>query len=252
MRFTRTSKALGIVAIAALALTGCGAGGGSNDGASNSAGDPNKIITAYNSEPQNPLLPANTNETNGGRVVEMLFEGLRSYDPDGKPVNALAESIESPDAQNWTIKLKPGQKFTNGEEITAKTFVDSWNFAANSKNLQNNGFFFESIEGYADVSAVTTEKSADGKTKSTPAPTAETMSGLTATDDSTLTVKLAQPEADWSLRLGYSAFYPLPSAALADPKAYRRKPGRQRPVQDGKRGRLGPRPVHLPGQEPGL
>jgi oligopeptide transport system substrate-binding protein len=224
MRFTRTSKALGMVAIAALALTGCGAGGGSNDGASQSAGDPNKVITAYNSEPQNPLLPANTNETNGGRVVELLFEGLRAYDPNGKPVNALAESIESPDAQNWTIKVKQGQKFTNGEAITAKTFVDSWNFAANSKNLQNNGFFFESIDGYEAVSAVTTTTSADGKKTSTPAPTAETMSGLKATDDSTLTVKLAQPEADWSLRLGYSAFYPLPSAALADPKTYGENP----------------------------
>ena len=121
MRFTRTSKALGMVAIAALALTGCGAGGGSNDGASQSAGDPNKVITAYSNEPQNPLLPANTNEVYGGRVVELLFEGLRSYDPDGKPVNALAESIESPDAQNWTIKVKQGHKFTNGEAITAKT-----------------------------------------------------------------------------------------------------------------------------------
>ena len=236
MRFTRTSKALSIVAIAALAMTGCGAGGGSTDGASDGAGDPNKVITAYNSEPQNPLLPANTNETNGGRVVELLFEGLRSYDPDGKPVNALAESIESPDAQNWTIKVKQGQKFTNGEAITAKTFVDSWNFAANSKNLQNNGFFFESIEGYADVSAVTTEKSADGKETTTPAPTAETMSGLKATDDSTLTVKLTQPEADWSLRLGYSAFYPLPSAALADPKAYGENPVGNGPYKFEKEG----------------
>jgi oligopeptide transport system substrate-binding protein len=224
MRFVRTSKALGIVAIAALALTGCGAGGGSNDGASESAGDPNKVITAYNSEPQNPLLPANTNETNGGRVINLLFEGLRTYDADGKAVNSLAESIESSDAQNWTIKVKQGQKFTNGEAITAKTFVDSWNFAANSKNLQNNSFFFESIAGYEDVSAVTTEKSADGKTTTTPAPTAETMSGLAATDDSTITVKLVQPEADWSLRLGYSAFYPLPSAALKDPKAFGENP----------------------------
>jgi len=224
MRFTRTSKALGIVAIAALALTGCGAGGGSNNSASQSAGDPNKVITAYSNEPQNPLLPANTNEVYGGRVVELLFEGLRSYDANGKAVNALAESIESPDAQNWTIKVKQGTKFTNGEAITAKTFVDSWNFAANSKNLQNNGFFFESIDGYTAVSAVTTAKSADGKTTTTPAPTAETMSGLKATDDSTITVKLAQPEADWSLRLGYSAFFPLPSAALKDPKTYGENP----------------------------
>ena len=84
MRFSRTSKALGMVAIAALALTGCGAGGGTTDGASQAAGDPNKVITAYSNEPQHPLLPANTNEVYGGRVVELLFEGLRSYDPSGK------------------------------------------------------------------------------------------------------------------------------------------------------------------------
>jgi oligopeptide transport system substrate-binding protein len=236
MRFTRTSKALGIVAIAALALTGCGAGGGTDDGGTQSAGDPNKVITAYSNEPQHPLLPANTNEVYGGRVVELLFEGLRAYDPDGKPVNALAESIETTDSQNWTIKVKQGQKFTNGEEITAKTFVDSWNFAANSKNLQNNGFFFESIAGYEEVSAVTTEKSADGKTTTTPAPTAETMSGLEAKDDSTITVELAQPEADWSLRLGYSAFFPLPSAALADPKAFGENPVGNGPYKMAKEG----------------
>ena len=236
MRFTRTSKALGIVAIAALALTGCGAGGGTTEGGGESTGDPNKVISAYSNEPQNPLLPANTNEVYGGRVVELLFEGLRTYDADGKPVNALAESIESDDAQNWTIKVKQGTKFTNGEEITAKTFVDSWNYAANSKNLQNNGFFFESIEGYEEVSAVTQETSADGKTKTTPAPTAETMSGLVAKDDSTITVKLAQPEADWSLRLGYSAFFPLPSAALADPKAFGENPVGNGPYKMEKEG----------------
>jgi oligopeptide transport system substrate-binding protein len=237
MRFTRTSKALGIVAIAALALTGCGAGGGgSTDGASNAAGDPNKVITAYSNEPQNPLLPANTGEVYGGRVVNLLFEGLRSYDANGKAVNALAESIESPDAQNWTIKVKQGQKFTNGEAITAKTFVDSWNFAANSKNLQQNGFFFESIEGYPEVSAVTSSTGADGKKTTTPAPTADTMSGLKATDDSTITVKLAQPEADWSLRLGYSAFYPMPSAALKDPKSYGENPVGNGPYKFEKQG----------------
>ncbi len=240
MRFTRTSKALGIVAIAALALTGCGAGGGSNDGASQSAGDPNKVITAYSNEPQNPLLPANTNEVYGGRVVELLFEGLRQLRPDGKPVNALAESIESPDAQNWTIKVKQGQKFTNGEAITAKTFVDSWNFAANSKNLQNNGFFFESIEGYADVSAVTrVGRRQDDHTR----PTAETMSGLVATDDSTITVKLAQPEADWSLRLGYSRLLP----AARRPRWRTRRPTAKTrwatARTSSKRRRLGTRPV---------
>ncbi|WP_433874418.1 peptide ABC transporter substrate-binding protein [Sinomonas atrocyanea] len=224
MRLSRMSKALGAAAALALALSACSGGGGTSGGSAQSSGDPNKVITAYSNEPQNPLLPANTNEVYGGRVVEMLFEGLRTYAADGKPVNALADSIESSDSQNWTIKVKQGQKFTNGEAITAKTFVDSWNFAALATNLQNNSFFFESIEGYDDVSATTKSTGADGKTTSTPAPKAQTMSGLSAPDDQTIKVKLAQPEADWSLRLGYSAFFPLPSEALKDPKKFGENP----------------------------
>jgi oligopeptide transport system substrate-binding protein len=231
MRFTRTSKALGMVAIAALALTGCGAGGGSNEGASDAAGDPAKIITAYSNEPQNPLLPANTNEVYGGRVVELLFEGLTSYSPSGESVNALAESIESPDGQNYTIKVKSGTKFTNGEEVTAKSFVDAWNFAALSTNAQANSSFFESIEGYDAVSATKKE----GETEF-PAPTAETLSGLVLKDDSTIEVKLTQPEADWPLRLGYTAFMPLPSEAIADPKAFGENPVGNGPYKMAKEG----------------
>ncbi|MFF2299798.1 ABC transporter substrate-binding protein [Arthrobacter sp. NPDC058127] len=225
----RTSKVLGVVAIAALALTACNGGG-------SVVATPSKIITAYGNEPQNPLLPGNTNESNGLRVVDLLFEGLRAYDANGKPINALAESIETTDSQNWSIKVKSGAKFTNGEAITAKTFVDSWNFAALSTNLQNNSFFFESIDGYADVSAVTETTGADGKKSFTPAPTAQTMSGLAAGDDQTITVKLSQPEADWSLRLGYSAFYPLPFEALKDPKKFGENPVGNGPYKFEKEG----------------
>ena len=52
--------------------------------------------------------PPTPTRSYGGRVVELLFEGLRGYDSDGKPVNALAESIETTDSQNWTIKVKSG------------------------------------------------------------------------------------------------------------------------------------------------
>ena len=234
MRSSRTFKVLSSIALFTLIVVGCDGGAGGGQGSS--TGDPTKVISAYGNEPQNPLIPGNTNESNGLRVVELLFEGLRAYDASGKPVKALAESIDTRDSQNWTIKVKSGAKFTNGEEITAKTFVDSWNFAALSTNLQNNGFFFESIEGYADVSAVNETTGADGKKTSTPAPKAQTMSGLAAKDDQTITVKLSQPEADWSLRLGYSAFYPLPSAALKDPKTFGENPVGNGPYKFAKEG----------------
>ena len=143
---------------------------GTSNGASQAAGDPNKVITAYSNEPQNPLMPANTGEVYGGRVVELLFEGLTSYDPSGKSVSALAESIESPDGQNYTIKVKSGTKFTNGEEVTAKSFVDAWNFAALSTNAQGNSSFFESVEGYDAVSATSKQMGADGKDQFPPPP----------------------------------------------------------------------------------
>ena len=209
MRFSRTSKALGMVAIAALALTGCGASG-SATGSGSTGGDTSKVILADGSEPQRPLMPADTNEVGGGKVIDMIFAGLVSYDPSGKPVNELAESIEGKDGQHFTIKVKKDQKFTNGEAITAKTFVDSWNFGAAAKNAQLSGGFFESIKGYDEASA-------EGST-------VETMSGLKVVDDQTFTVELKQPESDWPLRLGYTAFVPVPSGALKDPKGFGEKP----------------------------
>ena len=59
------------------------------------------------------------------------------------------------------------------------------------------------------------------------------MEGLKVVDDTTFTVELAQAESDFPLRLGYTAFYPLPESAYADPQGIRPEPGRQRPVQAG-------------------
>lgn len=216
MRFKRTSQAIGVAAIAALALTACG-GGGSNNAAGDA--DPNAIISAYGNEPQRPLIPADTGEVFGGRIVEMLFQGLYSYDKDGKPVKDLAESVDSTDKQNYTVKIKGGTKFTDGSEVTAKSFVDTWNFAALSTNALRNADFFSSIQGFEDVNATEGE----GETQK-PAPKAQTMSGLKVVDDTTFTVALSDPDPEWELRLGYSAYYPMPDKAFEDIKAYGQSP----------------------------
>ena len=51
-----------------------------------------------------------------------------------------------------------------------------------------------------------------------------------------MTVKLAQPEADWPLRLGYSAFMPLPADAIKDPKKYGENPVGNGPYKMEKEG----------------
>ena len=41
------------------------------------------VILANNTEPQNSLLPTNTNEFGGGRVLDLIYAGLIRYDKDG-------------------------------------------------------------------------------------------------------------------------------------------------------------------------
>lgn len=201
-------KRIGVAAIAlaaagALTLTGCTSGSPSSSGA---AGDSSAIITTNGSEPQNPLIPTNTNETGGGKILDSIFAGLVYYDGKGAPHNDVAESIETDDAMHYTIKIKPDQKFSNGEPITAESFVKAWNYGAALDNAQLSSYFFESIEGF----------SYDENVPELP--------GLKVVDDLTFEVTLKQPESDFPLRLGYSAFYPVPESAWEDLEAYGENP----------------------------
>jgi oligopeptide transport system substrate-binding protein len=61
------------------------------------------------------------------------------------------------------------------------------------------------------------------------------MKGLAVVDDSTFTVKLVSPQSSFPLRLGYTAFMPLPQAAYKDTKAFGESPiGNGSYMLDGK------------------
>ncbi|PFG33768.1 ABC transporter substrate-binding protein [Sanguibacter antarcticus] len=162
-------------------------------------------VLVNGSEPANPLVPTNTNETGGGKITDLIFAGLVSYEADGTPVNELAESIETTDNQLYTIKIKGGTTFTNGEPVTAASFVDAWKYGGLLSNAQLSSYFFEGIEGF----------SYDEESE---------LTGLNVVDDTTFTVQLQQPEADFPLRLGYTAFMPLPAAAFTDMAAFGENP----------------------------
>ncbi|MFJ9420248.1 ABC transporter substrate-binding protein [Streptomyces sp. NPDC101227] len=202
---TRAKWAVCAVAVA-LAATACGGGGG---GGSESAG----VVSSSWGDPQNPLEPANTNEVQGGKVMEMVFRGLKRYNPKtGAAENVIADSIETTDSQNFTVKLKGGWTFSNGEPVTAKSFVDAWNYGALLSNKQKNASFFQYIDGFDKVHP------------SSGTPTAKTLSGLVVKDDKTFTVKLNQKFSSWPDTLGYTAFMPLPAAFYKDHDAWLKKP----------------------------
>lgn len=198
-----------IAATTALALTATACGG--NGTASGSAG----VVRASWGDPQHPLEPANTNEVQGGKVLDMIFRGLKRYDPEtGEAKDEMAESIETTDQQNFTVKIKSGWTFSDGTPVTAASYVDAWNYGANLKNAQISSYFFQFIEGYDDVHPADENAT----------PSADTMSGLKVVDDHTFTVKLSEPFSLWPETLGYAAYSPLPRAFFDDHATWLNKP----------------------------
>lgn len=212
------------IAVAALALSACGGGDdGGGAGGAGATGSSGGSIIVGNCKPQHPLVPADTNEVCGGNVVDALFTGLVVYNPDTAEAEmAVAKSIESSDNVNWTIKLNDGWKFTDGTRVDAKSFVDAWNYDAYGPNAMQNAYFFEPIKGFTDVQGE--DKNGDEKLTGSELPTTKTMSGLKVVDDTTFTVALTSPQSDLPLRLGYTAFAPLPQSFYDDPKGFGTKP----------------------------
>ncbi|MFD7404822.1 ABC transporter substrate-binding protein [Streptomyces sp. NPDC059866] len=205
-RATHATWAVYAVA-AALVATACGGGGGS-------AGDSGAVLSSSWGDPQNPLEPANTNEVQGGKVLDMIFRGLKKYNPEtGKAEDMLAESIKTTDSRNFTVTIKDGWTFSNGEPVTARSFVDAWNYGASLENNQRNAYFFSYIEGYDKVHPE------DGSDQS-----ADTLSGLKVTGDRTFTVRLSQKFSTFPDTLGYPAFAPLPRAFFDDHDAWLSRP----------------------------
>ncbi|WP_320066444.1 ABC transporter substrate-binding protein [Micromonospora sp. RTGN7] len=200
----RATSAIALSAAAALVASGCSTGDGDGDAAASKDGS----IVVHGVQPENPLVPSNTTETGGGKIIDWLWTGLVEYPNDGgAPRNALAESINTTDSKVFTIKIKKGTKFHDGTEVKSKNFVDAWNWAAYSPNAAQNGTFFSDIQGFSDTYA--SDPDGEGPQKA-PAPKAEKMSGLKVVDEQTFEVTLAAPTAVFPTKLGYSAFMPLP------------------------------------------
>jgi len=225
----RVSKRAGVVAITAtVALIAAGCSGDDDKGGGTTSDAASSSIVIFGGQPENGLVPANTTETNGGKVIDYLWTGLVAYPNDGgAPKNALAESIESPDSKVWTIKIKPNTKFHDGTTVKAENFVKAWNFDALATNNMANATFFSDIQGFSEVNPPAPE----GSDKA-PAPTAKEMSGLKVVDETTFTVTLNAPFSIFPTKLGYSAFMPLPDAFFSStPDAFGKKPIGNGPVK---------------------
>ncbi|MCW4384694.1 ABC transporter substrate-binding protein [Salinibacterium sp. SYSU T00001] len=195
----------GIAAATMLVLAGCTA-------TSDPATDDDVILRVAIAEPDR-LVPAN--HFSSYEVLTAIFTSLTGLDEDGQLEYLQAESVESDDAVTWTITLRDGWTFHNGDPVTAQSYVDAWNYAAYAPNAQVNGGQLKNVVGYSELSPV------DGSE-----PTATELSGLSVVDDLTFTVELQSPDRQYPFQLtqGQTGLYPLPAEALEDLDAYNSHP----------------------------
>jgi oligopeptide transport system substrate-binding protein len=223
----RSSSLVATAIAAALLMTACGGSdeGGEEGGTSDGGG----TFSMYIGEPQNPLVPGNTTESEGDQVVNSLWTGLVTYSDTGEVEydTGVAESIESDDNTTWTVTLKDGWTFHDGSPVNAQSFVDAWNYTAYSPNAQGGSGYLSRIAGYADLQAPVDE--ATGEPAGEPAATE--MSGLEVVDDTTFTITLSSAFAQWPAVVGYNPFYPLPEAFFEDPEAFGTQPIGNGPFQ---------------------
>ena len=140
-------------------------------------------------------------------VVDALFDSLTSWDSRGRTRPAAAESwTASDDATEWTFRLRPEGKFSDGAPVTAQSFRTAWSdISANGPF----GYLLSDVIGHGAV--------ARGDVP--------ILSGVRVDDDRTITVILRRPRSDFDVVVGHPALGPTNLAQVqADPEQWITQP----------------------------
>ena len=129
--------------LAALALAGAGAVAA----APLSASAAQKDVTVAVASTFTTLDPYNASDTLSQAVVKSFYEGLFGFDKNMKVVNVLAESWEaSEDGLVYTIRLREGVKFQNGEPFNAAAVKKNYERVMDKRNGLKRYVLFSNID----------------------------------------------------------------------------------------------------------
>src|SRR5690625_1540826 len=195
MRSRIAAAAVALGATTAL-LAGCTGGSPGGEGAADGPSSANLYL--YQAPVQfNPLAPGQGAEQ---LTMSLVYNGLFNVGPDFEPVPRLAESWDmSEDATTYTFHLRDGLEWSDGEPITAEDVVFTYNLFANPEVASPNAAPFAGVVGFQDVQ--------DGA--------ADTLEGLVAEDDQTVTITLTDPTPGFLALFG-SGYGILPEHILGD------------------------------------
>lgn len=205
-----------------LGVAACGGGGGSGDG-QQAGGSGGGTFSMDISEPEHLGPPSMCYDTSCSEAVDLLYTGLVDYNAKTKTVeNDIAKSIKSQDSVHWTIELKKGFTFHNGEPVNADAFIRAWNYAAYGPNAVETNFFYTQFKGYEALNP------SEGE------PETKKLSGLEKVNDYKFKVTLTEPFGQFKTMLAFTGFSPASEECLSDPKACDENPIGNGPYTLGK------------------
>ena len=219
----RLLRAVGLGAAALLVAAGCG--GGSDQPQSQSlAAD--QTVRFPMADDVATLDPAQTYASADLQIAQNLFDGLVRYDDALQIVPDLADALPtvSPDQLTYTFKLRPGVSFSNGDRLTSRDVLYSWNRAAAAQGPYTASL--SAVAGFDRLPAQAPAPEALERLLARNDPSVR-LSGLTAPDDSTVVVELAHP-AGWFLSAlaltGATGMIVDRNAVQADPRGWWTRP----------------------------
>jgi oligopeptide transport system substrate-binding protein len=156
-------------------------------------------------------------------VAQNLFSGVVKFDDGLNVVCDLCTELPSvsSDGMTYTFKLNPAAKFSNGDPVTAKDVLYSWNRAAALGNSYAANF--APVEGFDTVSK---NKLAGAELETALEGGSVKLTGLTSTDDHTVVAKLTHPAGYFlqSLALVATGWIVDQKAVKTDPDNWWTKP----------------------------
>ncbi|WP_056974286.1 peptide ABC transporter substrate-binding protein [Holzapfeliella floricola] len=178
---------------AALVLSGCSTGSNSK----NSSGETSNL-KSLNFVAQQELPTADLSlatDTISFTVLNNVYEGLYRQDKDDKlvPAGASQKAEVSSDGLTYKVKLREDAKWSNGDPVTAKDYVYSWQRTVSPETASQYAYLFAPVENAEDITAGKKNKNE---------------LGIKATSDYDLEIKLSQATPYFERLLAFPSFFP--------------------------------------------
>lgn len=134
-------------------------------------------------------------------ILRDCYEGLVSMAPDGSTIPGAAESWSvSEDGRSYTFKLRKTARWSNGDPVVAEDFAFAFRRLVDPKTASQYALMLEPVVNAADI--VAGRRSPEAL-------------GVSAPDDATFVVQLAEPSTYFLAMLSHPSTFPVHRPTLA-------------------------------------